>query len=98
VLVLDEPTSALDAGTEGLILQAMGRLTEGRTTFVIAHRFSTIRDADRIIVIDHGEVVEQGTHAELLSRGGAYARLYRAQFEDPVTPAQVASPATEGSA
>jgi ABC-type multidrug transport system fused ATPase/permease subunit len=79
LLVLDEPTSALDAGTEGLIMQAMGRLTEGRTTFVIAHRFSTVRRADKIIVLDQGQIVESGTHEQLLVGGGLYARLYRLQ-------------------
>jgi ABC-type transport system involved in cytochrome bd biosynthesis fused ATPase/permease subunit len=91
VLILDEPTSALDAGTEALILQAMERLTRGRTTFVIAHRFSTIRDADRIVVLDQGEVVEQGTHADLLYRGGAYAGLHRAQFGGGATDEPVAA-------
>jgi ATP-binding cassette subfamily B protein/subfamily B ATP-binding cassette protein MsbA len=98
VLILDEPTSALDAGTEELILQAMARLTAGRTTFIVAHRFSSIRNADRIVVLHDGEVIEQGTHAELLNRGGAYARLYRAQFGPDAAPQQaVTSPATEGA-
>jgi ATP-binding cassette subfamily B protein len=79
ILILDEPTSALDAHTESLIMQALDRLIEGRTTFIIAHRLSTIRRADRIAVLDRGALVEIGTHAELLARGGAYSRLHRAQ-------------------
>jgi ATP-binding cassette, subfamily B, bacterial len=80
VLILDEPTSALDAETEALLLEALERLMAGRTTFIIAHRLSTIRTADRIAVVKGGRVVELGTHAELLARGGAYARLHRLQF------------------
>jgi ATP-binding cassette subfamily B protein/subfamily B ATP-binding cassette protein MsbA len=79
VLILDEPTSALDAETERLILQALRRLMDGRTTFIIAHRFSTVRRADKIVVLDGGEVVETATHDELLARGGLYARLYELQ-------------------
>jgi ABC-type multidrug transport system fused ATPase/permease subunit len=82
VLILDEPTSALDAGTEGLILQALQRLEAGRTTLIIAHRLSTIRAADKIVVINDGAVEEEGSHAELLARGGTYAKLYHAQFDD----------------
>lgn len=80
VLILDEATSSVDTRTELLVQQAMGALREGRTSFVIAHRLSTIRDADTILVMDHGDIVEQGTHAELLERGGTYARLHAAQF------------------
>lgn len=80
VLILDEATSSVDTRTERLIQRAMARLMEGRTSFVIAHRLSTILDADRILVINDGEIVEQGTHAELMARGGFYAELYNSQF------------------
>lgn len=80
VLILDEATSSVDTRTELLVQRAMNRLREGRTSFVIAHRLSTIRDADTILVMEHGDIVEQGRHAELLERGGAYARLHAAQF------------------
>ncbi len=80
ILVLDEPTSAVDARTEALLLAALQRLVRGRTTLVIAHRLSTVRDADRIVVLDGGRVVEAGRHAELLAGGGLYAALYRQQM------------------
>jgi ATP-binding cassette subfamily B protein/subfamily B ATP-binding cassette protein MsbA len=79
ILVLDEPTAALDAATETRVLDALARLVRGRTTFVIAHRLSTLRDADRIVVLDRGIVVEVGSHAMLLDRGGVYAGLWRQQ-------------------
>ncbi len=82
ILLLDEATSALDAQSEHVVQQALDKLAEGRTTLVIAHRLSTVRGADRIIVMDRGKVVDQGTHAELLERGGIYADLYRLQFQD----------------
>ena len=100
LLILDEATSSVDTRTEVLVQKAMNTLREGRTSFVIAHRLSTIRDADLILVMEHGDIVEQGTHDELLEAGGAYARLYRSQFEgasseiadspeqEPVAPAQ----------
>ncbi|WP_242909918.1 ABC transporter ATP-binding protein [Actinomadura terrae] len=80
ILVLDEATSSVDTRTEILVRRAMATLSSGRTSFVIAHRLSTIRDADVILVMEHGAIVEQGAHAELLEAGGAYARLYAAQF------------------
>lgn len=82
ILVLDEATSSVDTRTEVLIQHAMARLRSGRTSFVIAHRLSTIRDADTILVMENGAIVEQGPHDALLAAGGAYARLYAAQFAE----------------
>ncbi|WP_055589414.1 ABC transporter ATP-binding protein [Streptacidiphilus griseoplanus] len=84
ILVLDEATSSVDTRTEVLIQRAMAKLRSGRTSFVIAHRLSTIRDADVILVMESGSIVEQGNHQELLAAGGAYARLYAAQFSAAV--------------
>ena len=81
ILILDEATSSVDTRTEIMIQKAMDNLMKGRTSFVIAHRLSTIRDADMILVMDHGDVVETGTHQELLAKGGFYASLYNSQFE-----------------
>jgi ATP-binding cassette subfamily B protein len=80
LLILDEATSSVDTRTEVLVQHAMAALRSNRTSFVIAHRLSTIRDADLILVMEHGSIVEQGTHTQLLARGGAYHALYTAQF------------------
>jgi subfamily B ATP-binding cassette protein MsbA len=82
VLILDEATSSLDNESEALIEDALNHLLKGRTTLIIAHRLSTVRRADRLLVLDGGRIVEEGTHAELLARGGLYARLYARQFRD----------------
>ena len=79
ILVLDEPTSALDAESEALVQQALARLTKGRTTFAIAHRLSTVVDADRIVVLKDGRILDQGSHRELLARGGYYRSLVERQ-------------------
>lgn len=82
MLILDEATSSIDTHTEQLVQDAMARLMAGRTSFVIAHRLSTIRDADMILVVDSGDIVETGTHEELLAAGGLYAELYNSQFDE----------------
>ena len=81
ILILDEATSSVDTLTEIQIQKAMDYLMKGRTSFIIAHRLSTIRDADLILVMNHGDIIEQGTHEELLKKGGFYASLYNSQFE-----------------
>lgn len=81
ILILDEATSSVDTRTEILIQKAMDKLLEGRTSFIIAHRLSTIKNADLILVMDKGDIVEQGTHEELLAKNGFYANLYNSQFE-----------------
>lgn len=82
ILILDEATSSVDTRTEIMIQKAMGELMKGRTSFIIAHRLSTIRGADLILVMDHGDIVEQGTHTSLMAKGGFYAKLYNSQFTD----------------
>jgi ABC-type multidrug transport system fused ATPase/permease subunit len=82
IVILDEPTSALDAGSEELLVAALANLPQGRTKIVIAHRLSTVRDADRIFVLEHGRIVEAGTHSQLASFGGLYAKLTRFQAGD----------------
>ncbi len=82
ILILDEATSSVDTRTESRIQRAMNNLMKGRTSFIIAHRLSTIKDADLILVMDNGDIVEQGTHEELLSQEGFYSRLYNSQFEN----------------
>jgi len=83
VLVLDEATSALDTESEILVQEALERLMKGRTTFVIAHRLSTVRHADRIYVVDGGRIVEEGRHEDLVRQDGLYRRLYQMQFREP---------------
>jgi subfamily B ATP-binding cassette protein MsbA len=87
ILILDEATSSLDTESERLVEDALERLLVGRTTLIIAHRLSTVRRADRLVVLDRGRIVEEGTHADLLAEGGLYARLYQQQFrDDPPVP------------
>jgi ATP-binding cassette subfamily B protein len=83
ILILDEPTSALDAETEGLLLAALERLMNGRTTLIVAHRLSTIRNADRIVVLANGHITETGSHNELLHHNGTYARLHALHTGQP---------------
>ncbi len=82
ILILDEPTSALDAQTEELLLEALERLMKGRTTFIIAHRLSTIRKADWILVLENGQLIEQGTHKELLANEGLFSLFHSIQFQN----------------
>ncbi|GAA1922802.1 ABC transporter ATP-binding protein [Microbacterium aoyamense] len=97
VLILDEATSSVDTRTELLLQQAMNLLRQGRTSFVIAHRLSTIRDADLILVMEHGDIVEKGTHEELIAAHGAYWRLYQSQFQQAATDLDAEAALLEGS-
>ena len=81
MLILDEATSSIDTRTEALIQNAMDKLMQGRTSFVIAHRLSTIKNADIILVLKDGDIIESGSHTELMEKGGFYAELYNSQFE-----------------
>jgi subfamily B ATP-binding cassette protein MsbA len=92
ILILDEATSALDSESERLVQDAMEQLLRGRTVFVIAHRLSTVRHADQILVLQAGRVVQTGRHDELLSQGGLYRHLYRLQFAAPDEAAMRAVP------
>jgi ATP-binding cassette, subfamily B, multidrug efflux pump len=93
ILILDEATSSVDTRTEVLVQEAMNALRASRTSFVIAHRLSTIRGADIILVMEHGRIVEQGSHEELLEKGGAYHRLYNSQFLAPAVDVDEEAPA-----
>ena len=81
-LILDEATSNVDTRTEELVQKAMDKLTKGRTSFIIAHRLSTIKNADLILVMKDGNIIEQGTHQQLLKQNGFYAELYNSQFRE----------------
>ena len=85
ILILDEATSSIDPYTDLLIRKAMDILLSDRTSIIIAHRLSTVRNADRIIVIDNGKIVEEGNHTKLMKKGGLYAYLYEMQFKEPET-------------
>ena len=80
MLILDEATSSIDTRTEIKIQKAFAKMMEGRTSFIVAHRLSTIREADKILVMKNGSIIEQGTHEELLAKKGFYAELYNSQF------------------
>ena len=88
ILILDEATSALDTESERIVQEALDRLMVGRTTFVIAHRLSTIQNASKILVLDHGEIVEAGTHEELMALHGLYAHLHDIQYREKAEQAE----------
>ena len=94
MLILDEATSSIDTRTEMKIQSAFARMMKGRTSFIVAHRLSTIREADVILVMRDGRIVEQGDHAGLLEKNGFYAELYRSQFEGGVRNLRYCSPST----
>ena len=98
VVILDEATSALDSTNEAHVQAALDEAMDGRTAVVIAHRLSTIRRADQILVVEAGRIVERGTHAELLARGGRYAELHETQFARPAGAAEDTVPGTVGGA
>jgi ABC-type multidrug transport system fused ATPase/permease subunit len=93
ILILDEPSSGLDAESERLVFEALDRLLSGKTTFVISHRLATIKNADVILVLDQGQIVERGTHTELLALNGLYSRLYQSQRADQPHSPESLSPA-----
>ena len=95
ILLLDEATSSLDTESERQVQAAFGKLMNGRTTLVIAHRLSTVVDADLIYMIDRGKVIERGSHAELIARGGSYARLYALQFAEQTVSTETAQAAAQ---
>jgi ABC-type multidrug transport system fused ATPase/permease subunit len=86
IMILDEPTAALDTESEHLVIEGLERLMKGRTVIMIAHRLSTLRDADKIIVVKDGVVAEEGTNDALIARGGVYAELHRLQYETAAAP------------
>jgi ATP-binding cassette subfamily B protein len=92
ILILDEPTSALDSQTEQALMACWRELMRGRTTFIIAHRLSTVRHANQIVVLDHGRIVERGSHDELIHRETLYSQMYRAQWAEPDPQAVMGAP------
>ena len=98
IVVLDEATAHLDSESEQAVQQALATALRGRTSLVIAHRLSTVREADQILVVDGGRIVERGRHTELLAQGGLYANLYRRQFRDQVSDAVSDDPVSDNPA